>query len=224
MRSSDTGLACGTNGSPQSTIEQNLYASTVSSLEESFANDAFSDSAERMPNCSEAKTPKEKFTKYSLDPDNPRSKGKAEAYRRGLGYIKDNCETLISQIHDAVTSESARPYEIEISAYGAKYKYRIPVTGPDRKTKNVIAVYQIDANGVSPRMTTNYLEGRRMVKEYDMVRTLVTKGDYPKETKGVVVSLYSTGPACEVELWNEDDYPVDVVTYLLDEVEKIEEQ
>lgn len=98
------------------------------------------------------------------------------------------------------------------------------MTGPDLKTKNVIAVYQIDANGVSPRMTTNYLEGRRMVKEYDMVRTLVTKGDYPKETKGVVVSLYPTGPACEVELWNENDYPVDVVTYLLDEVEKIEEQ
>lgn len=63
-----------------------------------------------------------------------------------------------------------------------------------------------------------------MVKEYDMVRTLVAKSEYPKGTKGVVVSIYSTGPACEVELWDEKDYPIDVVTYLFDEVEVIEER
>lgn len=82
------------------------------SLEESIENDAFAESAGRMPNCSEAKTPEEKFTKYSLNSNNPRSRGKAEAYEKGLGYAKDNCETLIRQIHDAVTSESVRPYEI----------------------------------------------------------------------------------------------------------------
>lgn len=63
-----------------------------------------------------------------------------------------------------------------------------------------------------------------MVKEYDMIHTLVAKSEYPKGTKGVVVSIYPTGPACEVELWDESDYPVDVVTYLLDEVEVIGEQ
>ena len=41
-----------------------------------------------MPNNSKAVTPKEKFTKYSLDYDNPNARGKAEAYERGLGYTK----------------------------------------------------------------------------------------------------------------------------------------
>lgn len=61
-----------------------------------------------------------------------------------------------------------------------------------------------------------------MVEEHDMVRTIVAKGEHPKGTKGVVVHLYSTGPACEVELCDENDYPVDVITYLLDEIEAIE--
>ena len=36
------------------------------------------------------------------------------------------------------------------------------------------------------------------------------------------MSLYSSGPACEVELWDEDNYPVDVITYELSEIEKCE--
>ena len=60
-----------------------------------------------------------------------------------------------------------------------------------------------------------------MIKENDRVRTLVEKEGYSAGTVGIVVSLYSTGPACEVELWDEDEYPVDVVTYLLDEVKGI---
>ncbi len=49
----------------------------------------------------------------------------------------------------------------------------------------------------------------------------MTKESYPAGTIGVVVSLYTSGPACEVELWDETDYPVDVVTYLLCEVEPV---
>lgn len=61
-------------------------------------------------------------------------------------------------------------------------------------------------------------EEKTMIKENDRVQTLIEKEGYPAGTIGVVVSLYSAGPACEVELWDEDDYPVDVVTYRLDEL------
>ena len=61
-----------------------------------------------------------------------------------------------------------------------------------------------------------------MIKEYDKVKTLVEKEKYPVGTVGVVVSLYSSGSACEVELWDEDNYPIDVVTYLLSEVELVD--
>lgn len=60
-----------------------------------------------------------------------------------------------------------------------------------------------------------------MIKENDKVKTLVEKNGYPIGTTGILVSLYTSGPACEVEVWDEDDYPVDVVTYELSEVELI---
>ena len=34
------------------------------------------------------------------------------------------------------------------------------VTGPNGKTKNVIAVYQIDKGSNTPRLVTNYVEGK----------------------------------------------------------------
>lgn len=43
---------------------------------------------------------------------------------------------------------------------------------------------------------------------------------FSSSTKGVVVSIYSSGPACEVEVWDDKNYPVDVVTYGLDEVKR----
>ena len=61
-----------------------------------------------------------------------------------------------------------------------------------------------------------------MVKEYSRVKTLVEKNGFPAGTIGVVVSLYSSGPACEVEIWDEDEYPLDVVTFLNNELEVIE--
>lgn len=61
-----------------------------------------------------------------------------------------------------------------------------------------------------------------MIRENDKVRTLVEKEKYPVGTEGIVVSLYTSGPACEVEVWGEDEYPEDVVTYKLSEIEKID--
>ena len=61
-----------------------------------------------------------------------------------------------------------------------------------------------------------------MITEYVKVRTLVEKENFPAGTIGVVVSLYTTGPACEVEIWDNNEYPVDVVTYMLNELEEIE--
>jgi len=61
-----------------------------------------------------------------------------------------------------------------------------------------------------------------MIEENCRVKTLVEKSGYPVGTIGVVVSTYSTGPACEVELWDNNQYPVDVVTYRPDELERID--
>ena len=117
-------------------------------------------SNQSMPNHAKAVTPTEKFVKYSLDYDNPNAVGKAEAYERALGYTKNNSQGLVSQIHNAVTAGTTKPYQVSETEYGTKYKYRIPVTGPNGKTKNVIAVYQIDKGSSTPRLVTNYVEGK----------------------------------------------------------------
>lgn len=49
------------------------------------------------------------------------------------------------------------------------------------------------------------------------------KEGFPAGTKGVVISIYSSGHACEVEVWDENDYPVDVITYGLDEVKRCDD-
>lgn len=59
-----------------------------------------------------------------------------------------------------------------------------------------------------------------MILENCRVKTLVEKSGYPAGTVGVVVSTYSTGPACEVELWDNNQYPIDVITYRFDELER----
>lgn len=119
---------------------------------ENETNDSLS-----MPNAEYAVTPREKFVDYSLNPDNPHAGGKPEAYEKGLGYTRENADGLISQVHEYVTAGN-KPYDIEQTEYGIKYRFRIPVTGPNGKTKNVIAVYQIDKGKSIPRMVTNYLE------------------------------------------------------------------
>ena len=57
-----------------------------------------------------------------------------------------------------------------------------------------------------------------MLKENDRVKTLVEKEGFPAGTIGVVVSIYSEGTQCEVELWDADEYPLDVVTFSCDEI------
>ena len=60
------------------------------------------------------------------------------------------------------------------------------------------------------------------MKVYSRVRTLVEKDGFPIGSMGVIVSFYGTGPACEVEIWDNDMNPLDVVTYTLDELEEVQ--
>ncbi len=117
--------------------------------------------AVQMPFCKNAVTPESKFVAYSLNPNNPNNRGKAEAYMRALGYDLTNYKSLIKQIHSAVVHGYAKVYDKETTKFGVKYKFRIKVQGPNRKTKPVIAVYQIDRVSKIPRMITNYVEAKK---------------------------------------------------------------
>ena len=62
---------------------------------------------------------------------------------------------------------------------------------------------------------------KKMINENMRVKTLVEKEGYSIGTIGVVVSVYASGSACEVEFWDGDEYPIDVITYLFSELEEL---
>lgn len=141
-------------GAGQSDLYKNTYGDNVGNIPSEI-------SGVSMPNYQQAVTPREKFTEYSLDYDNPNSQGKAEAYEKALGFNKSNADVLIEQIDNAVKNGSVSPIEIVETKFGTKYKYRIPVKGVNGQIKNVMAVYQIDKETQIPRMITNYVERKR---------------------------------------------------------------
>lgn len=141
-------------GAGQSDLYKNTYGDSIGNIPGEI-------SGVSMPNHQQAVTPPEKFIEYSLDYDNPNSRGKAEAYEKALGFNKSNADMLIEQIDSDVRNESVSPIEISETEYGTKYKYRIPVKGANGQIKNVIAVYQIDKGTDIPRMITNYVEKKK---------------------------------------------------------------
>jgi len=151
MNGSSSGQVNGTPGTQMSMEQGELSQATNNN--ETLINTM-------MPNYDGAITPREKFLDYSLNYNNPNARGKAEAYERALGYTKNNADSLIRQIHSAITN-GAKPYNVSQSQFGTKYKFRITVTGLNGCTKNVIAVYQLDSGSNVPRMITNYVEEKK---------------------------------------------------------------
>lgn len=141
-------------GAGQSDLYSGTYGDSIGNIPSKL-------SGITMPNHQQAVTPKEKFLEYSLNYENPNSRGKAEAYERALGYNRENADGLIKQISDMVKEEIVSPIEIVKTEYGTKYKYRIPVKGINGQVKNVIAVYQIDKGTKIPRMITNFVERKQ---------------------------------------------------------------
>lgn len=87
MNGTSSGEVVGTAGT-QGTLEQTGV--------ETAATKNGTNVSSSMPNAENAVTPREKFNNYSLNPDNPNAKGKAEAYKQGLGYTRENADGLIS--------------------------------------------------------------------------------------------------------------------------------
>ena len=57
------------------------------------------------------------------------------------------------------------------------------------------------------------------MKEYDLVRTLVDKEGFKKGSKGIVVAFYLDGKGVNVEIQDDNNHPIDVATYEIDEIE-----
>lgn len=63
----------------------------------------------------------------------------------------------------------------------------------------------------------------KKIKEGSRIITKVKKGGVPAFTKGVLVYIYLGTNLCEVEIWDKNGVPVDVVLYNIDEIKLLKE-
>lgn len=137
-----------------------------------------------------AEIPKEKFTKYALDP--LKQPDKARAFREALGYTIDNYQELIDNI-SANLDESALKLKGS-NDHGQLYEYVMRITGANGKQANVCTGWIIENGKTEPRLTSAYVTEKKVTIElYDTV--LLKDG-----RKGSVVDRIG------------DDYVVDVDT------------
>lgn len=107
-----------------------------------------------------AKIPKEKFTKYALDPI--KQPDKALAFRNALGYTIDNYQDLIDNIN-ANFDQTLMKFKGN-NDYGELFECVMELTGVNGKTANVCTSWIIKKNGTEPRLTSAYVTKKGVTK------------------------------------------------------------
>ena len=120
-------------------------------------NNKLADVKNSMPCYKEAFVDSKKFVEYSLDTNHPIGKHKALIYKETLGYDSSNYETLIRQIENYVQADESIPNKIEITKWGPRFQYNVPVKGLNGLERLVLTVFQIDSDSCIPRLITNYV-------------------------------------------------------------------
>lgn len=121
----------------------------------------------RLSNAENAVVDERKFTAYSMDPANPRNRGKWKAWQR-LGYDvherrQDAVQDVTRQLRASLSD--AEPYRRQDTSHGPRCRTDAPLTGPNGRTGTLVCVWQYDIGAEQPRMVSNWLrvheEGER---------------------------------------------------------------
>ena len=102
--------------------------------------------------------PKEKLTKYSLDPT--KCPDKAEAFKKALGYDLNNYADLMLNIKDNI--DISKFVEKGDIGHGMRYEYIMKLKGPNGKTANVLTAWIRDGDGL--RLTSVYVTEKEATK------------------------------------------------------------
>lgn len=102
-----------------------------------------------------AKISEEKFTKYALDFE--KSPDKAMAFKKALGYTKDNYRELIDDIDRHLNKDKL--IEKGDIGYGMRYEQIMKLRGPNGKEANVLTGWIQDSDDL--RLTSAYITGKK---------------------------------------------------------------
>jgi hypothetical protein len=95
-----------------------------------------------LPNKERAMIEDSKLVSYALNPQSERGRHKARVFESALGFNLSNWEQLKKAILDALPHREAT--QTSEMAFGQKYEVVLPITGPNRRTVNVMTVWQFD--------------------------------------------------------------------------------
>lgn len=110
-----------------------------------------------------AEIPKEKFTKYALDP--LKQPDKAYAFREALGYTMDNYQELIDNISSNLDQNALKLKGV--NDHGKLYEYVMRLTGANGKQANVCTGWIIENGKTEPRLTSAYVTKKKVTKKDD---------------------------------------------------------
>lgn len=100
----------------------------------------------------------EKFTKYALDYD--KNPNKAKAFKKALGYTKNNYKKLMKDIE--ANCNKTKMIEKGDNGYGMRYQQVMKLKGPNGKEANVLTAWIDDGDGL--KLTSVYVTRKEETK------------------------------------------------------------
>lgn len=106
----------------------------------------------KLPNTEVAIVPQGKIQDYLLSHSHPIGQFKAIIFN-DLGYSQHNWSKLQSDLKELLGQDAI---EKEVTEYGKKYEIRSKMTGPNGKSRDMVAVWIILKDEDFPRFITAY--------------------------------------------------------------------
>ncbi|MBC6471861.1 MAG: hypothetical protein GDA48_02755 [Hormoscilla sp. GM102CHS1] len=115
-----------------------------------------------LPNAEDAQIDMRKFEQYSMDPNNPKNRGKWTAFA-AMGYDVQSLEGRHAGAQDVINQLRAKLVNTpatkgEASIYGDRFEVKVGIKGPLGKEGILVTLWQIDINREVPRLITNWLK------------------------------------------------------------------
>lgn len=126
------------------------------------------DARDVLPNLEMAEIDERKFSGYSLNPDHPDNRGKADGWR-ALGYDVDNPQArqkAARELRDLTLDEllaNGKVAEVREDSYGQRPRVISGITGPNGKNATLVTCWLIeDRSGTAvPRLITTWVQPHR---------------------------------------------------------------
>lgn len=118
---------------------------------------------EALANVDKAAFVPAKLTQYSMNPDNPVGRNKARVWKAALGLEKEHAPLVEKQIM-AWLAHLPAVHHGNADAHGQRFRVKVPVTGLNGKTIDVITGWIYERNrktgnlGTAPRLSTIYID------------------------------------------------------------------